>query len=373
MASLRKRGRVWYYRFTDADGVKIERKGCPDKRATEAMAAHAEAEAARVRSGLADRKAETLRSHEAKPLAAHLADWRQDMEDRGTTAKHAELSFERAGKLIALANGARLDELEPGRKPEALERAASKLADALSSARLSDLTPEKIQSALALLRSVGKSNQTANHYRAAIRAFVRWAGDKGRLRDDPMRGVRGFNAEEDVRHERRTLTDDELARLIRAAESGPELFDMPGPLRAMAYRVAAATGFRAEELRTLTPESFRTKGPSRPSISRPARRRTADRPISRSPFRWPGPWPTGWAGSLRAHRSSRSITRRPRPSAPTWRPPASPTRPTRGWPTSTRSGRTTSRPWSGRGHRSRKSRPSHATPSPRRPSSITPR
>src|SRR4051812_30660909 len=49
MASLRKRGRVWFYRYVDADGVQREHKGCPDRRETEAMAAAVEAEASKVK------------------------------------------------------------------------------------------------------------------------------------------------------------------------------------------------------------------------------------------------------------------------------------------------------------------------------------
>ena len=79
MASLRKRGRVWYYRFVDADGVRHERKGCPDRRETEAMAAAVEAEASKIKAGLIDPKALGYRSHEARPLAEHLADWRRDI------------------------------------------------------------------------------------------------------------------------------------------------------------------------------------------------------------------------------------------------------------------------------------------------------
>ena len=183
------------------------------------------------------------------------------MQAKGKTPSHAGQFQLHAGKLSALARGARLADIEPGRKSDERERGMRKLADSLRSARLSDLTPERIQSALALLRDAGKSHQTVNHYRAALRAFVRWAGDKGRLRENPMRGVSGFNAEEDVRHARRCLTDDELARLVLAAECGPAVWGMPGPLRAMAYRLAAATGFRGAELRALTPESFRLDGP----------------------------------------------------------------------------------------------------------------
>jgi len=60
----------------------------------------------------------------------------------------------------------------------------------------------------------------------------------------------------DRRHDRRSLTDEELARLIAAAEQGAAIVRMTGPDRAMLYRVAVGTGFRANELRSLTPESF---------------------------------------------------------------------------------------------------------------------
>jgi hypothetical protein len=48
---LIQRGKDWYYRYTDAGGVRRMRKGCTDKRATEEMLRAAETEAARLRSG----------------------------------------------------------------------------------------------------------------------------------------------------------------------------------------------------------------------------------------------------------------------------------------------------------------------------------
>ena len=77
----------------------------------------------------------------------------------------------------------------------------------------------------------------------------------------PTDGVEGFNVDEDLRHVRRSLADEELARLIGHAETARPMLGMPGPLRAMAYRTAASTGFRVEELRSLTPESFHLDGP----------------------------------------------------------------------------------------------------------------
>jgi integrase len=282
MASFRKRGRNWYFRYSDADGVKQEVKGCPDRRETERMAAVADLEASRIRGKLIDPKDTGYRDHAARPLGEHLAEWRDDMLAKGKTTKHAAQYHERAGKLIGIIKGISLKELQPGRKAAALERAAKKLASVLEGAFFTDIKAERIQSGLATLRDQGISLQTCNHFRAAIRAFLRWASDRGRIRESPMRGVGAFNAAEDLRHARRSLTDVELGQLVRAAAAGPIRFDMDGQLRAMAYRVAAATGFRADELRSLTPEAFRLDR-QEPSIllraSSAKDRRPADQPI----------------------------------------------------------------------------------------------
>src|SRR4051812_41236737 len=98
MASFRKIGRNWYYRFIGADGKQRERKGCPDRRETEGMAASAEAEAAKVRSGYIDPKAPGFLTHESRPLAEHLADFRAALEAKNGTRKHALVTGNRAGK-----------------------------------------------------------------------------------------------------------------------------------------------------------------------------------------------------------------------------------------------------------------------------------
>ena len=102
MASVRKRGRVWYYRFVDADGVRHEVKGCPDRRETEAMGAAAEADAAKIKAGLIDPKALVFRSHEARSLADHLADFHAYLIGKGATTNHANLTRNRVARLIDL-------------------------------------------------------------------------------------------------------------------------------------------------------------------------------------------------------------------------------------------------------------------------------
>ena len=122
--------------------------------------------------------------------------------------------------------------------------------------RPSDLAASKVQTAIGSLRDEGLALQTCNYYLRAAKQFSRWLWRDGRTRDDPLAHLSGYNSQLDRRHDRRALTDEELARLIRAAEKGQKVRAMTGPERAMLYHLAVGTGFRANELRSLTPESF---------------------------------------------------------------------------------------------------------------------
>lgn len=120
MPSVRKRGRVRYYRFVDADGVQHERKGCPDRRETEAMGAAVESESAKIKAGLIDPKALGYRSHEVRPLTEHLANFKAALLAKGGTAKHAGVSTNRARKVLDLARIRRISELTLSKAQTAL-------------------------------------------------------------------------------------------------------------------------------------------------------------------------------------------------------------------------------------------------------------
>src|SRR3954465_6925363 len=107
MASLRKRGKVWYYRFTDADGVQHEYRGCTDRRETEGMAAAMESDAAKIRAGIADPKDIRYRTQEARPLPEHLDDFRRSIEAKKGKLKHALVTANRATRVLALAKARR--------------------------------------------------------------------------------------------------------------------------------------------------------------------------------------------------------------------------------------------------------------------------
>jgi integrase len=132
----------------------------------------------------------------------------------------------------------------------------------VATARCADLTAERVQGALATFKADGRSLGTCNHHRAAVKAFSKWCFHTHRAREDSLRGVTGFNAKEDRRHDRRTVSLAELLKLIEVAENGPKFMGMTGPARALRYRLAVPTGLRYKEIEFILPESFDWDAPS---------------------------------------------------------------------------------------------------------------
>ena len=228
MASIRKRGRVFYYSFIDAEEKRRERKGCPDKRATEELALAAEVEVARIRAGLIDQRGLAYRDHAVSPLSDHIEAFKAHLEAKGSTTKHVGLTMQQLRRVF----------------------------EAARIGRLADLSAEKVQAALKALRDEGLSLGTVNSHRTSARGFSKWCHDTCRTREHELRSVRGFNAKEDRRHDRRTLSLEELRRLIEIAHEGPTWRKMDGPARSLCYRLAVATGLRYSEIQSVRPESF---------------------------------------------------------------------------------------------------------------------
>jgi integrase len=228
MASLRKKGRVWYYRYTDGSGLKRERRGCPDKRATEEMARQAETESARVRSGLSDPKAERMAEAGRRLIKEHLADFIAIMKAKGDDSKHVGQT----------------------------ETYSTRVIDLGMIKRIADLAPSAVMKALTSLRADGLSARTLNAHVTAIKAFSRWLHKDGRCADNPLATIGKMNEEADRRLVRRPLSEAELRRLLDSTRNAPDWRGMSGLERALLYTLGAMTGFRRSELGSLTPESF---------------------------------------------------------------------------------------------------------------------
>src|SRR5690349_6214757 len=111
MASIfkkaRRKGAPWYIDYFNEAGRRRRIKGCADRTATEQIARKLESDVELRRRGVIDARDDSYRSHQARPLSAHLADFRAALLARGRTAKHVELTRSRAARVIELAKAER--------------------------------------------------------------------------------------------------------------------------------------------------------------------------------------------------------------------------------------------------------------------------
>jgi integrase len=258
-----KGSRKYVISYRDENGKLRKKTGATDKEVTKRIARHIENRVALKREGVIEPEAEAHRDHGARPLSEHLDAWADNMANKGRTKAHIALTVGRARRVVALSRGASLAEIEPANSSaRELSRAAASLDAWIAPARLPHLTVERVQAALAKLRDAGRSLATCNHHATAIVMFATWCKTTHRVKEYPLDGIERFNAKEDRRHDRRTVSLEELQRLIDAAENGAQHVRMTGPMRALCYRLAVATGLRFSEISSIRPESFDWRAPS---------------------------------------------------------------------------------------------------------------
>lgn len=168
--------------------------------------------------------------HARAAIEEHLQAWLAVLEAKGTAAAHRDTVGHRLRKLFAQARWQ----------------------------RLAQITADGAELALASMQAQGMAAQTRNHYVTHLRGFCAWLVRSGRLPQNPVYELGKINTATDRRHDRRSPQPAEIAELFRYLEqpAAPVRRGLSGPQRALAYKVAMATGYRAGELRTLTAESF---------------------------------------------------------------------------------------------------------------------
>ncbi len=170
----------------------------------------------------------------AKPLAAHLEDFDAALHAKGGTGDHARKTAARARAVL----------------------------EGCGFVRWSDIAPARVEVFLAGERrsrgegKPGVSIQTSNYYLGAFKQFCKWMVTERRASESPVAHLKKLNAATDRRRKRRALSVEECRKLIAAARNGVPVAGMPGPDRAMLYRLALETGLRWNELRTLARGCF---------------------------------------------------------------------------------------------------------------------
>ena len=224
------RGGSYYVSWTDHTGRRQTKSAkTTDKASAERIGAKFEADAALRRDGVIDSTHERFAIEAKRELLDHLGDFQSILQARENTAKHVRMTC-RQIEWVAQHSAARV---------------------------IADLTGATVSNAIGELRRGGTSLRTCNAYLRSVKSFTRWLWAEKRIPHDPMTGLRQFNDATDRRHERRAMTREEVAELLRFTEgyTTPN-HNLIGPDRARLYQVALGTGFRANELRSLTPASF---------------------------------------------------------------------------------------------------------------------
>lgn len=225
----------WRIKYKDAEGKWRTAAGCTDKTKSEQMARALESEASLERQGLRDPKEDRCRAQGLRPLAEHIDEYHAAIKARNSTSTR-----------------------EATKHADSTRTYIKGITETIKATRIRDLTPSAVQGAIALLITDKKrSPRTCNAYLTAIKGFTRWLWQDGRTTSDELAHLTKYNEATDQRRVRRALDARDLIKLFQAAESGPDVLGMNGPDRSMLYRVAAGTGFRASELGSLIPESFR--------------------------------------------------------------------------------------------------------------------
>lgn len=252
----------WYLDFHDHLDRRHRWPGFTDKNLTETVGRNVEALVRyklahqqpdptlaqwleKVPEALRDRlvKANILNSKRAagaKNLSKHLEDFRAWLRAKGNTEKHVKMTCSRIKSVL---EGCKLRSW-------------------------SSITASKVQCYLSSLREdrkigneiiAGINAKTFNAYLGAIKQFCKWMVEDRRAAESPIAHLKKIEigkVKSEQRRNRRVLEIEQFRCLLSVTMDQPARYGMTGPQRAMAYRVAAETGLRANEMRGLTVSSF---------------------------------------------------------------------------------------------------------------------
>jgi integrase/recombinase XerD len=216
----------WRGEYRDTNGITKSISLCSNKVAARRMLKEIEDRVDLEKAGLSESFEESAKT----PLSQHVDEFEANLRDADRTEDHCKATANRVRRII---NECRFT-------------------------FMSDLSPSKTLSWIGeRKRNDEMSDQTARHYRTAIKQFSKWLVKDGRTKSDRLAHLELDKGKKvDPVHERRELTQDELAYLLDATRTGPVRSKLTGGQRFKLYLVAMSTGLRASELASLTPKSF---------------------------------------------------------------------------------------------------------------------
>ena len=273
-----------------ADGRRKRVRFSPNRDASAVMLADLLKKIENEKAGFRD----PFEAHRKRPLTEHLSEWLASLRANGRDAEYVTLKASRVRAVVegcgwVFPSDMTADRLEtfladsrasrpvlpaiPGGMEWFTVSDVGRLIGGVGAQAVAALVrrhrlpakgsgrarrfPLETVTSLRELRDHGRSSQTSNHWLQTVRQFARWMVSNCRLDRDPFARLKPMNVNLDPRRRRGELSPDELHSLLAAASgSATEVRGLTGADRAMLYRVAVGTGFRASELAALVPAFF---------------------------------------------------------------------------------------------------------------------
>jgi len=145
--------------------------GGADKATAKEWSGEWEREARDLREGRVDPRVKGYREAALRPLAEHVADFRAMLAAKGNTAAHvAETTAH-----------------------------VERVAKAIGAEHLADLSADVVRKAVAAIRDGGRALRTCNSILRSVKTFAGWLEADGRIRQNDLRHVKGYNDSTDRR------------------------------------------------------------------------------------------------------------------------------------------------------------------------------
>ena len=221
---VKAKSKKWWGRFRDERGREARVPLAADKAAAQTMLNELVRKVERKLAGLDD----PCERHHKRPLSEHTSDYEKYLTHRGTTEKYVQETLQRVNAVIT---GCKFQ-------------------------RITDISASRVHGYLADLRAGQKSITTSNHYLRAIKMFSRWLVRDRRTMEDRLAHLSQMNEELGRIRIRRPISMEEFVLLLAAAETGPRIRNVDGPDRAILYITGAYTGYRRNEIGSVTTRSF---------------------------------------------------------------------------------------------------------------------
>lgn len=159
-------------------------------------------------------------------LSDHLSSFMDSLKIKGSTEKHLERIESRIKRICKTCGFTVISELDASRFTS-------------------------------FMNGQNMAVKTKRDYIATMKQFAQWLHDTGRMPKNNFKLIKNPKVlQSDQVHARRALTADEVARLIKAAETGETWRGISGAERSLIYRLAVESGLRYNEIATLKKSDF---------------------------------------------------------------------------------------------------------------------